>query len=61
MTERTKPIKSERDYQRVLVEIDRLMDAKASTQEGTRLDALAALAEAWEEEHYSIKAPEVAD
>jgi HTH-type transcriptional regulator/antitoxin HigA len=53
-----KPIKNERDYRRVLKEIDILMDAKANTAAGDRLDVLATLAEAWEEKHHSIEAPD---
>ena len=53
----TKPIKSERDYRRVLNEIERLMDARHDTPEGDRLDVLATLAEAWEQKHHAIDAP----
>ena len=53
-----KPIKNERDYRRVLQEIDALMDAKANSVEGDRLDVLATLAEAWEEKHHPIAAPD---
>jgi HTH-type transcriptional regulator/antitoxin HigA len=53
-----KPIKSERDYCRVLKEIEALMDARANTPEGDRLDILATLAEAWEEKHHPIDAPD---
>ena len=52
------PIKSERDYRRVLGEIDVLMDAKANTAAGDRLDVLVTLAEAWEAKHYRIDAPD---
>jgi HTH-type transcriptional regulator / antitoxin HigA len=52
-----KRIKTERDYQRVLKEIEGLMDAKANTADGDRLDVLGTLAEAWEEKHYPIGAP----
>ena len=45
------PIKSERDHQRALKEIEGLMAAKPNTPEGDRLDALVRLAEAWEAEH----------
>jgi HTH-type transcriptional regulator / antitoxin HigA len=48
-------IKNDQDYQRVLKEIDRLMDARQDTPEGNRLDALATLVEAWEDEHFPIK------
>ena len=53
-----KPIKSERDYRRVLEQIDRLMDARPKTAEGDRLDVLATLAQAWEEKHHAIKSPD---
>jgi HTH-type transcriptional regulator/antitoxin HigA len=53
-----KPIKNERSYRRVLKEIDVLMDAKANTAAGDRLDVLVTLAEAWEEKHHPIEAPD---
>ncbi len=53
-----KPIKNERDYRRVLKEIDALMNARASSPEGDLLDVLATLAEAWEEKHHAIEAPD---
>ena len=53
-----KPIKSERDYRRVLKEIDTLMDARPNTPEGDRLDVLVTLAEVWEEKHHVIEAPD---
>jgi HTH-type transcriptional regulator/antitoxin HigA len=58
MTMEIKPIKGERDYRRVLKEIETLMDAKANSAEGDRLDILATLAEAWEEKHHPIDAPD---
>jgi HTH-type transcriptional regulator / antitoxin HigA len=53
-----KPIKNERDYNRVLKQIDSLMDAKANSARGDLLDVLGTLAEAWEEKHYPIDAPD---
>lgn len=53
-----KPIKTKRDYERALAEIDKLMDAKPNTPEGDRLDVLATLVAAWEEKHYLIEAPD---
>lgn len=53
-----KPIKNERDYRRVMKEIDTLMNAKPNTPAGDRLDVLATLAEAWEEKHHPIEAPD---
>lgn len=45
-------IKNERDYQKALKELDRLMDARQNTAEGDRLDVLVTLAEAWEKKHW---------
>ena len=53
-----KPIKTQRDYQQALKEIDKLMDAKPNTPEGDRLDLLATLVSAWEERHYPIDPPD---
>ncbi len=53
-----KPIKTKRDYERALAEIDKLMSAKPKTAEGDRLDVLATLVAAWEEKHYPIPAPD---
>lgn len=55
---RIKPIRSERDYRRVLGEIERLMGAAANTPEGDRLDVLTTLVEAWEQRHHEIDAPD---
>ena len=53
-----KPIKSERDYRRVLTQIEALMDAKPNSADGDKLDVLATLAEACEKQHHAIEAPE---
>jgi HTH-type transcriptional regulator/antitoxin HigA len=53
-----KPIKSERDYERVLKLIDQLMDARPNTPDGDRLDVLVTLADAWECRHHPIEAPD---
>jgi HTH-type transcriptional regulator / antitoxin HigA len=53
-----KPIKSKRDYRRVLKEIEGLMNAKRNTPEGDRLDVLIALVEAWEAKHYPLDLPD---
>jgi HTH-type transcriptional regulator/antitoxin HigA len=58
MTMEIKPIKRERDYGRAMKEIDALMDAKANTAAGDRLDVLVTLATAWEEKHHPIDAPD---
>ena len=51
------PIRNNRDYRRVLKEIEGLMTAKRSTPEGDRLDVLAILVEAWEATHYPLDLP----
>ena len=53
-----KPIKSDRDYRQVLKEIDALMEARANTADGDRLDVLATLAAAWEAKHHAIESPD---
>ena len=55
------PIKTEVDYQVALAEIERLFDALPDTPAGDRLDVLATLVEAYEEQHYSIPAPDPID
>ena len=42
------PIKTERDHQRALKEIEHLITAKRNTPDGDRLDVLVKLVEAWE-------------
>lgn len=52
------PIKSRRDYQRALKEIEGLMNAKRNAPEGDRLDVLVTLVEAWEAKHYPLDLPD---
>ena len=51
------PIHTEAEYEAALAEIERLFDAAPHTPEGDRLEVLATLVEAYEEQHYSIPAP----
>ena len=53
-----KPIKNQKDYRKALKEIDSLMNARANTLEGDRLDVLVTLATAWEEKHWPIDLPD---
>ena len=53
-----KPIKSEKDYNAALLEIDRLMQAKPNTENGDKLDILTILVEAYEDKHYPIDPPD---
>lgn len=52
------PIKSQRDYRRVLGEIEGLMGARRNSREGDRLDVLVTLVEAWERKHYRLDLPD---
>lgn len=52
------PIKSHRDYLRVLKEIEALMRARRNTPAGDRLDVLVTLVEAWERKHYPLDLPD---
>jgi hypothetical protein len=53
-----KPLKSQRDYRRILKEIESLMNAKANTAQGDHLDVLVTLIEAWEAKHYPLDLPD---
>jgi HTH-type transcriptional regulator / antitoxin HigA len=53
-----KPIRSEADYDAALAEIERLWGARARTPEGDRLDILATLVDAYENEHYPMDPPD---
>ena len=48
------PIKSHRDYRRVLKEIEGLMSARRNSPEGDRLDVLVTLVEAWERKEHQL-------
>jgi HTH-type transcriptional regulator / antitoxin HigA len=52
------PIKTQRDYRRVLKEIEGLMRAGRNTPAGDRLDVLVTLVEAWERKHYPLDLPD---
>jgi HTH-type transcriptional regulator / antitoxin HigA len=49
-----KPIKTQRDYRRLLKEIEGLMKARRNTPAGARLDVLVTLVEAWEAKRYPL-------
>ncbi len=53
-----KPIKTERDYQNALKQIEKLWDAKPNTAKGDRLEVLVTLVEAYEEKHHKIEPPD---
>ncbi len=53
-----RPIKTEKDYEWALAEIEKLLDVKPDTPDSDRLDVLVTLVEAYEDEHYSIPLPD---
>jgi HTH-type transcriptional regulator/antitoxin HigA len=53
-----KPIRSRRDYEAALAEVERLWGAEAGTRGGDRLDVLATLIDAYEAEHYPMDPPD---
>jgi len=53
-----KPIRTKRDYDAALAEVERLWGAKLGTADGDRLDVLATLIEAYESTHYPMDPPD---
>ena len=53
-----KPIRTEADYETALAEVERLWGANAGTPKGDRLDVLATLIDAYENEHYPMDPPD---
>jgi HTH-type transcriptional regulator/antitoxin HigA len=58
MTADVKPIRSKRDYEAALKEVERLWGAKIGTRDGDRLDVLATLIDAYETEHHPMDPPD---
>jgi HTH-type transcriptional regulator/antitoxin HigA len=56
-----KPIKTAKDYRATLREIEGLMQAKANSPEGDRLDVLVTLVEAYERRHYPMELPDAVE
>jgi len=56
-----KPIKTDRDYNAALKEIDRIFDAKQNTPTGDKLEVLTTLVHAYEEVHYPVNLPDAAE
>jgi HTH-type transcriptional regulator/antitoxin HigA len=53
-----RPIRTKRDYEAALKEVERPWGAKAGTSEGDRLDVLATLIDAYEAERYPMDPPD---
>jgi HTH-type transcriptional regulator/antitoxin HigA len=58
MAGEVKPIRTKRDYEAALKEVERLWGAKSGTRDGDRLDVLATLIDAYETEHYPMDPPD---
>jgi HTH-type transcriptional regulator / antitoxin HigA len=58
MSADVKPIRSRRDYEAALEEVEHLWGAKGGTRDGDRLDVLATLIDAYEAEHYPMDPPD---
>ena len=53
-----KPIRTKKEYEAALKEIERLFHAAPGTPDADRLEVIGALVEAYEDEHYSIPLPD---
>ena len=58
MTTEVRPIRTKRDHEAALKEIELLRGAKTGTPEGDWLDVFATLVDAYEAEHYPIDSPD---
>lgn len=58
MMAEVKPIRSEADYEAAMAEVAALWGAKSGTPKGDRLDVLATLIDAYENEHYPMDPPD---
>lgn len=58
MRNEIKPIRTSKDYEAALAEVERLWGAKSKTPEGDRLDVLATLIDAYEARHYPMDPPD---
>jgi len=56
-----KPIRTKREYQAALKEVESLWDAREGTAEADRLEVLVLLVEAYERRHFPIEAPHPID
>jgi HTH-type transcriptional regulator/antitoxin HigA len=58
MRNSVKPIRTVRDYEAALAEMEKLWGAKSGTPSGDRLDVLATLIDAYEFEHHPMDPPD---
>jgi HTH-type transcriptional regulator / antitoxin HigA len=53
-----RPIRTKKDYEAALAELEKLWGAKSGTAAGDRLDVLATLIDAYETEHFPMDPPD---
>lgn len=53
-----KPVRTKRDYNEALKTVGRLMNAKAGSPDGDRLDVLVTLIQAYEAKHFPMETPD---
>ena len=53
-----RPVRTKTDYRAALKEVESLMNARANTPEGERLDVLVTLVEAYERKHFPMELPD---
>jgi HTH-type transcriptional regulator/antitoxin HigA len=53
-----KPIRSTKDYEKAMLEVESLWGSKSGTPKGDRLDVLATLIDAWEALNYPMDPPD---
>jgi HTH-type transcriptional regulator / antitoxin HigA len=58
MATEVRPIRTKRDHEAALTEVEHLWGAKSGTRDGDRLDVLATLIDAYEAEHYPMDPPD---
>jgi HTH-type transcriptional regulator/antitoxin HigA len=58
MASELKPIRTRKDYEAALAEVERLWGARSGTPKGDRLDILATLIEVYEAKHYPMDPPD---
>jgi HTH-type transcriptional regulator/antitoxin HigA len=56
-----RPIKTKADYKAALKAVECLMDARANTPDGDRLDVLVTLVEAYERKHFPMDLPDAVE
>lgn len=56
-----KPIKTKRDHQRAVKEIERLWGSPPGSEDGDKLEVLVTLVSAYDDEHYPIDPPDPVD